>query len=289
MVNYMNILITGAKGQLAFEIIDILNQTDRQITFFAPDEDELNICDINSVNKALKGMDAVINCAAFTNVDLCETEIENAYKVNSEGVKNLAVACENENALLVHISTDYVFDGSKKTPYVEDDATNPQSVYGKSKLAGEEEAKKCKKHYILRTSWLYGAKGKNFVKTMINLGNTKDSVKVVNDQFGTPTYAKDLAKVIVNLILNDDGDYGIYHCTGNGVEISWFDFTREIFRILDIKTPVLPCSTSEFNAKANRPVYSVLENKKFKDKNIDTMRDWKIALKEFLLERKELL
>lgn len=285
----MNILITGAKGQLAFEIIDILNQTDGQITFFAPDEAELDICDINSVSKALKGMDAVINCAAFTNVDLCETEIEAAYKVNSEGVKNLAIACENENALLVHISTDYVFDGNKKSPYIEDDATNPQTVYGKSKLSGEEEAKKCKKHYILRTSWLYGTNGKNFVKTMINLGNTKDSVKVVNDQIGTPTYAKDLAYVIINLILNDDGDYGIYHCTGNGKDVSWFDFTREIFNILDIRTLVLPCSTSEFNAKAKRPTYSVLENKKLKDKNIDTMRDWKIALKEFLLERKELL
>ncbi len=285
----MNILITGANGQLAYEIIDILNKKDESVTIFAPDESTLDICNPKSVNDAVKGMDAVINCAAFTNVDLCETETEAAYKVNCEGVKNLADACEKENIVLIHVSTDYVFDGSKTTPYTEDDLTNPKTVYGKTKLAGEEEAKKCSKHFILRTSWLYGRKGKNFVKTMINLGKTKDSVKVVSDQFGTPTYAGDLADVIVNLVLSKDNDYGIYHCTGNGQKVSWFDFTCEIFKIAGIDTPVFPCSTAEFNAKAPRPEYSVLENRKLKNKNIDTMRDWKIALREFLLERKELL
>ncbi|MBO5454844.1 MAG: dTDP-4-dehydrorhamnose reductase [Clostridia bacterium] len=283
----MNILITGADGQLGFEVIRRLKLEDESLNITATDVNSLDICNIEEVEKALKGIDVVINCAAFTNVDLCESEIEAAYKINCDGVKNLADVCNKENAVLIHISTDYVFDGNKTTPYTEEDKVNPVTVYGKSKLAGEREAEKCRKHFILRTSWLYGENGKNFVKTMISLSKTKEFLKVVDDQTGTPTSAFDLAKVIY-LFINCN-DYGIYHCTGNGQAVSWYEFTKEIFRIKGIATPVYPCSSEEFNAKAPRPHYSVLENRKLQNIGKDIMRDWKIALNEFLTERNEIL
>jgi len=282
----MNILITGANGQLGYEVFKSIRLKYENADITAVDLDKLDICDPAMVAFAVKGMDAVINCAAFTNVDLCETASKEAFAVNCEGVKNLAQACIKENATLIHISTDYVFDGTKTTPYTEEDLTNPQSVYGKSKLMGEKEAEKCRKHFILRTSWLYGEKGKNFVKTMLNLGRTKEFVKVVNDQIGTPTLASDLAEVIVSLLGRTD--YGTFHCTGNGSPVTWFEFTKEIFKLKGINTPVLPCTTEEFNAKAHRPSYSVLENRKLRQIGLDSMRDWKIALKEFLDERTEL-
>lgn len=279
----MKILITGAKGQLGNEVNFLIPGFFPEAETVLTDCDTLDITDLNAVREKIKGVDAVINCAAFTNVDLCEDETHLANKINSEGVKNLATACNEEDAVLMHVSTDYVFDGENDIPYKETDTPNPVTAYGKSKLMGELEAMKCRKHFILRTSWLYGAVGKNFVKTMIALSETKEFLKVVDDQRGTPTYAKDLAFCMLSLLKTDH--YGLYHATGNGNSCTWFEFTKKIFEIKNIKTPVYPCTSEEFNAKAKRPKYSVLENGHLKEVGLDFMRDWETALEEFLTER----
>lgn len=279
----LKILITGANGQLGNEVNLLMPDFFPDAEVILTDCDTLDITDFGQVKKAMGGVDAVINCAAFTNVDLCEDEMSLAQKINCDGVRNLATACNETGAVLMHISTDYVFDGKASTPYTETDLPSPVTAYGKSKLMGEKEAEKCKKYFILRTSWLYGAVGKNFVKTMISLSESKEFLKVVNDQVGTPTYAKDLAFCMLSLLKTEN--YGLYHATGNGNSCSWYDFTKKIFEIKNIKTPVYPCSSEEFAAKAKRPSYSVLENAHLKEVGLDFMRDWETALNEFLTER----
>ena len=276
----MKTLITGANGQLGLAVARDIEKLFPDWEIIKRDIDTLDITDEESVLKEAKGVSFIINCAAFTNVDLCEDEKDIAYKVNCVGVKNLAKACNENGATLVHISTDYVFSGDKNSPFVETDEINPQSEYGRGKADGEKEARKCKKHFILRTSWLYSPDGKNFVKTMLSLGRQGKSLKVVNDQVGTPTLCKDLSNVIVNLIKTEN--YGTYHCTGNGEPCSWYEFACKIFEIANIDADISPCTSQQFPQKAKRPTYSVLENKNLKDIGLDLMRDWKIALEECL-------
>lgn len=288
----MKILITGGKGQLGTEIAkcfergytelgtpDILKEKN-EIT--AIDVDELDISDINAVSELFEKekYDAVINCAAFTNVNACETERETAFKANALGPRNLAIATEKFGAKLIHVSTDYVFAGDGTKPYTEWDVCAPQSAYGSSKYLGEEYIKQfCTKYFIVRTAWLYGYYGKNFVKTMMDITRKNGTCKVVCDQRGNPTNAADLAHHILKLLTTEE--YGIYHGTGNG-ECSWYEFTKKIVEFASIKAEVNSCTTEEYPTPAKRPAYSSLDNMMFRATVGDEFRNWEEALKYFI-------
>jgi dTDP-4-dehydrorhamnose reductase len=223
--------------------------------------------------------DIIINCAALTAVDLCESEQEKAYQINAIGPKNLAIAADAVDAKLVHVSTDYVFDGKSPIPYTEEDAPNPATVYGSTKNAGDEFVKQyCKKSFILRTAWVYGV-GKNFVKTMLRLAETNDRIKVVNDQFGTPTSALELARAIIFVMETES--YGIYHATCEG-STNWYAFAVEIFKAAHKSVEVVPITSEEFAAAAPRPKYSILDNKAFRERHGYYMKDWKYAFEEYM-------
>lgn len=224
--------------------------------------------------------DVVINSAAYTDVDGCEENQDLAYSVNGEGVKNLALACKEVDCALVHISTDYIFNGKNDRPWVEDDEIGPISVYGKSKLKGEEAIlETLDKYFIVRTAWLYGINGKNFPKTMLELAKNHSEITVVYDEVGTPTYTPDLAYGISELIETDY--YGIYHLTNSG-NCSWCEFARYIFEVADKDVKVVPVTASEFARPAPRPSYSVLENKNWVDKGFKPLRSYKEAIKEYV-------
>ncbi|AEV69380.1 dTDP-4-dehydrorhamnose reductase [Acetivibrio clariflavus] len=282
----MKIIVTGSQGQLGKEILKQLDISRYDIT--AVGKSELNIAvldDVVSMFRAIKP-DVVINCAAYTNVDACETDFDTAFKVNAIGPRNLAIASGEVNAKIVHISTDYVFDGKgvlkdgSIRPYVEYDIAHPETAYGKTKLEGENFVKLFNnRHFIIRTAWLYG-EGKNFVRTMLELSQ-KNGVylKVVNDQRGTPTSTEELAGMIRYLI--DTDNYGLFHGTCEG-QCTWYEFTREIFRIKGITTEVIPCTTQEYPRPAPRPAYSVLENYMLKLTSNYMFRDWREALEIYL-------
>ena len=225
--------------------------------------------------------DIIINCAAMTNVDGCETDRETAFRANAAGVRNLAVCAESAGAKLIHISTDYVFPGDSDRPYCEWDGVAPKSVYGASKALGEKYALAfCKKTFIVRTAWLYGKRGKNFVKTVRRVINDKGGITVVNDQRGNPTNANDLAFHILRLAVTED--YGIYHCTGEG-ECSWYEFAQKIAEYSGFdKSVVRPCTSAEYNSPTTRPAYSCLSNMALTCGIGNSMRNWQDALKTFI-------
>ena len=261
----MNILITGCNGQLGSELRAIEKEY-AQYRFFNTSHQELDVKDHVAVAAYVEEheIDGIINCSAYTAVDKAESDIDNCKAINTEAPANLAMAIEKRGGWLIHVSTDYVFDGTKHTPYNETDATCPNSVYGSTKLAGEESAMKlCQHTMVVRTSWLYSAFGNNFVKTMIRLGHTKDELGVIFDQIGTPTYASDLARAIMAAV--EHGVVaGIYHYSGEG-GASWYDFTKAIHRLAGITDcQVNPIHTSEYPTPAKRPAYSVLDKTKIK-------------------------
>lgn len=276
----MKILITGSKGQLGLELTKQLEK-EKKYEIIATYRDELNIIDINSVNEFLLNNkpDVVINCAAHTAVDLCETDVENAYKINAVGPRNLAIVCEKIGAKLVQVSTDYVFDGNGTRPYREDDTTCPNSIYGTSKLMGENFVREfCSRYFVVRTAWLYG-EGNNFVRTMLKLAETNSELNVVNDQFGSPTSTVDLAKAIIDLMNTEH--YGVYHGTCEG-QCSWYDFAKKIFEIKNIDIKVNPVTSEEFKRPAPRPAYSVLDNFMLKLVGLNSFRTWEKSLEEYL-------
>lgn len=288
----MKIMITGCNGQLGNELQSILKSLKSEIgdipgeyknaEVSAVDVDTLDITDYLSVKEFVlnENPDIIFNCAAMTNVDGCETMLETAYKVNAEGVRNLAMAAKLVNAKFVHISTDYVFAGNGTKPYKEWDMIDPQSVYGASKALGEKYALAFNdKTFIVRTSWLYGYIGKNFVKTVRRVLREKGSITVVNDQRGNPTNANDLAHHL--LLLGVTEEYGIYHCTGEG-ECSWYEFASEIAKLSGFEGKVLPCTSEEYKSPTKRPEYSSLENLALKCSVGNYMRDWKTALNEYI-------
>lgn len=288
----MKILITGSNGQLGNELQDIIKKGYSEIgsiprafidsEILALDEQELDITKKSAVEKTFNDFkpDIVINCAAFTNVDLCETKKTLAFNVNTLGPRNLAIAAEEIGAKIVQVSTDYVFSGTGDIPLTEYEDVAPYSVYGKTKLMGEDYVKDFStKYFIVRTSWLYGSKGKNFVYTMLNLGEIKEQINVVNDQVGNPTNANDLAHHILKLV--ETTEYGIYHCTGEG-ECTWYDFACEIMKLGNKNCIVNPCISQEFPMVAKRPEYSSLDNMMLRNTIGNDMRDWKIALKSFI-------
>ena len=298
----MRILITGSKGQLGNELKRLLETgkaeigpvpseyNDAKVDYV--DYDALDITDAAAVELWMgeHAYDLVINCAAMTNVDGCEAAEEAAFKVNAQGPENLARECEKQGAKFIQVSTDYVFPGTDATPRTEQDPTGPVSAYGRSKLAGELAVRKaCRKYFIVRTAWLYGYVGKNFVKTMLNLGKTKDEISVVNDQLGNPTSANDLAYEILKIALTDN--YGVYHCTNEGT-CSWADFSKAIMEGAGLNCKVNRCTSKEYKemnpASANRPAYSSLENVHLKTTIGNEMRDWQNALKTYLKNLPEL-
>jgi dTDP-4-dehydrorhamnose reductase len=272
------LLITGANGQLGVAVNQILAGKYELVN---TDVAELDITDVAAVQGLVREVQpyAAINCAAHTAVDRCESEEVAAFRINAIGARNLAIATAEAGAKLVHISTDYVFDGTAQQPYTEFDPPRPASVYGASKLAGECFVKDFAQHYfILRTAWLYG-EGKNFVKTMLRLAEEKDTVAVVADQFGSPTSALELARAIEWLLPTDN--YGLYHATCAG-ECSWADFAAEIFRLAGKQTQVKRISTAEYPTPAKRPAYSVLQNYMFELLDGYRFADWQKALEEYL-------
>lgn len=265
----MNILVTGANGQLGHEMQRVAKTSKNNYTFtdVAEGYEKLDITNLDDIRKMVKerDIDIIVNCAAYTNVDRAETDYPTADLLNNTAAGNLATAMKETDGTLIHVSTDYVFQGDRNVPCREDWPTNPLGVYGKTKLAGEKaiEATKCR-HIILRTAWLYSQWGKNFVKTMQSLTSTKDTLKVVFDQVGTPTFAGDLADVIAHIIETDQLDKtGIYHFSNEGV-CSWFDFAKVICELSGNKCDIEPCYSEEFPSPVNRPHFSVLDKSKLK-------------------------
>ena len=287
----MKILITGAKGQLGRELARQLARTEH--SFDAVDVDEMDITDLRAVRKTILGAQPaythIISCAAYTNVDGCETNAEAAYAVNAVGARNLAIAAEECGAELIQISTDYVFAGNDERPQTVYDIPLPVSVYGKTKLAGESYVRDfCSKYYIVRTAWLYGREGGNFVRTMQRLANEREVVRVVSDQIGSPTNAADLATAL--LLLAETGEYGIYHCTGKG-SCSWYDFADKIAVLSGCGGRIEPCTTEEYaklvTNQAKRPAYSALDNSALISLGIDVMRGWEEAIEDFIRTDKQ--
>ena len=272
----MKVLILGSKGMLGTDLVEVFKDEE----LYAYDIDEIDITDGAQVNDTIDEIrpECVINTAAYTDVDGAEDNKEVAFKVNAKAVEFIARACKKNGCVLVHISTDYVFDGLKKEGYNEDDIKNPINEYGYSKSKGEDYLiGVLDKYYLIRTSWLFGKNGKNFVNTILRIAKEKDELKVVNDQFGKPTYTKDLAKGIKSLF---EKPFGIYHITNEG-SCSWFDFAQEIVKLKKFETKVIPIKSDEMKKAAKRPNYSILINNK-----TEKLREWRLALKDYLEEIK---
>ncbi|AMQ01371.1 dTDP-4-dehydrorhamnose reductase [Pedobacter cryoconitis] len=261
-----NIIVIGGSGQLGQclnEVISGREETFNYIFLSRSDLDFVNSEDVKRLFEHYKPL-YCINCAAYTEVDRAEEDLDRAFEVNEFAVKRLAENCLAYDTTLLHISTDFVFDGDSGIPLTEDKPTNPVNAYGLSKLNGELQIQQVmEKYYIIRTSWLYSEKANNFVKTMLKLAQSRDQLQVIYDQVGTPTYAVDLAKVIVNIIKNDKNAYGVYHYSNEGVA-SWYDFAKAVFEFAEIDMKVLPVTSSVFVTKAKRPHYSVMDKTKIK-------------------------
>jgi dTDP-4-dehydrorhamnose reductase len=286
----INILITGANGQLGSELKNIYkNETfkfNKPINFIFTDIDTLDISNLMILKKFFQDhyFDYVINCAAYTNVDLAEKEKEKAYNVNATCVKNIVESIKGQNTRFIHISTDYVFDGNSHIPYTEDMQTNPQSVYGSSKLDGEKYALEFENAIVIRTSWLYSSYGNNFAKTIHKLCKEKESLNVVFDQVGTPTYAYDLANTILQIIKQSIAENifssGIYHYSNEGV-CSWYDFAKIIANKAYSKCTINPIESKDYPAQVKRPFYSVLNKNKIKSAYSIKIPHWQDSLNEF--------
>ena len=270
------ILVVGGNGMLGRDMLALLGDAARGV-----DIDEIDITSLESTERVLRTLkpDTVINCAAYTDVDSCESNVETAMQVNGEGVAHLAMASREIGARLVHVSTDYVFDGGKGSPYVEDDLPCPLGVYGESKLAGEMNAAFNPDHLIVRTQWLYGLHGKNFVETMLRLAIEKDQLAVVDDQIGSPTWTVDLAQAIQALMKT--GHRGIYHAANSGF-CSWNEFAQAIFQESGLSVKVNGMTTDELNRPARRPLYSTLDCSKLEQDSGFRPQPWRSALKAYL-------
>ncbi|WP_025690565.1 dTDP-4-dehydrorhamnose reductase [Paenibacillus zanthoxyli] len=287
----MKVLVTGAAGQLGRDVVLLLESRGYEVS--ACDRQEMDITDLDQCGKVIGefGPEAVIHCAAHTAVDAAETDVDAAYLINAVGTRNVALAAEKVGAKLVYISTDYVFDGQGSQPYHEYDNTDPKSIYGKSKRAGEILVQTLSsKYFIVRTSWVYGKYGNNFVKTMLKFGQEKPVLQVVDDQKGSPTYTVDLANFLLELIGTEK--YGIYHASNTEV-CTWYEFTQAIFaeaeEILGLKftAKLEPCTTEQFPRPAPRPRNSVMEHLSIRTNGLQDLRPWREGLKAFLAELRD--
>ena len=278
----MKIIVTGVKGQLGYDVVrELINRGYKDTVGI--DIEDLDITCNSSVITFfdINKPDVIIHCAAYTAVDRAEDNKEICMNVNVIGTKNLVEQAKKYGSKFVYISTDYVFDGNKDTLYETTDSPNPKSIYGESKYLGELEAMKYDKYFITRISWVFGKNGLNFVKTMLRLGKEKEYLNIVNDQIGSPTYTYDLSRLLVDLI--ETNKYGIYHVTNEGF-CTWYEFTKEIFRLSKIDTPVYPINTSEYPTKAKRPMNSMMSKSKLDENGFKRLPNWKDALERYLKE-----
>ncbi|WP_040252873.1 dTDP-4-dehydrorhamnose reductase [Psychroserpens mesophilus] len=276
----VKVLVTGGDGQLG-HCLRAITERFENIQFLFTNKTELDITQKTNIDDffTLNNFDWCINCAAYTAVDKAESEIESSKKINVTGVKNLAEACLKHDIKIIHISTDFVFDGTQNRAYKEDVLTNPLGVYGNTKLGGENELKKiCSKHFIIRTSWLYSEFNQNFMKTMLRLAKDKEELNIVSDQIGSPTYARDLAEVIMLIINRDSSDYGLYHYSNEGVA-SWYDFAKAIFDLNSNTVKVIPVPTESYPTPSKRPHFSVLDKTKIKTTFNIEVPYWRDSLK----------
>lgn len=278
----MKVLVTGVKGQLGYDVVKELEK--RNIQAIGVDIEEMDITDVDSVTKVLgeAAPDAVIHCAAYTAVDAAEDNEAVCRKVNADGTRNIAQICKKLDIKMLYISTDYVFDGTGERPWEPEDQRNPQSVYGLTKCEGEMAVQELlEKYFIVRIAWVFGINGKNFVRTMLKLAETRDTLTVVDDQFGSPTYTYDLAKLLADMIVTDK--YGIYHATNEGI-CSWYEFACAIFKEACITMDVRPVSTAEYGAKAKRPANSRMSKEKLTEMGFEKLPTWQDALHRYIQE-----
>ena len=281
----MKVFVTGVKGQLGYDVVNELEK--RGLEAIGVDVQEMDITDADSVNSVIgeAAPDAVIHCAAYTAVDAAEDNEELCRKVNAQGTQNIANMCKRLDIPMIYISTDYVFDGQGERPWLPDDERAPLNVYGQTKYEGELAVQNTlDKYFIVRIAWVFGLNGKNFVKTMLNLGKTRDHLTVVNDQFGSPTYTYDLARLLVDMILTDK--YGIYHATNEGI-CTWYEFACEIFRQAGISVDVAPVTADQYPAKAKRPSNSRMSKDKLEENGFERLPSWQDALGRYLKEISE--
>ena len=276
----MKVLVTGVKGQLGYDVVNELEK--RGHTAIGTDVEEMDITDAEKVREVLDAEkpDAVIHCAAYTAVDAAEDNVELCRKINAEGTENIAKACKELGCKLLYVSTDYVFNGEGERPWEPDDEREPLNVYGQTKYEGELAVEKyVEKFFIVRIAWVFGINGKNFIKTMLRLGEDHDELTVVADQIGSPTYTYDLARLLVDMIGSDK--YGRYHATNEGL-CSWYDFAVEIFRQAGMDVRVRPVTSEEYPAKAKRPHNSRMDKAKLEENGFERLPDWKDALGRYL-------
>ncbi len=281
----MRVLVTGVKGQLGFDVMNELAK--RNIEGIGVDIDEMDITDSNSVDKVITeaNPDAVIHCAAYTAVDAAEDNADVCRKVNRDGTQNIADVCKKLDCKMIYISTDYVFDGEGERPWEPDDERKPLNVYGQTKYEGELAVENTlTKYFIVRIAWVFGVNGKNFIKTMLNLSKTRDSLTVVCDQFGSPTYTYDLARLLVDMVQTEK--YGFYHATNEGIT-NWYEFAVEIFKTAGIEMKVSPVSSDQYPAKAKRPSNSRMSKEKLELNGFDRLPSWQDALKRYIDVLKE--
>ena len=277
--NPMKVLVTGAKGQLGYDVINEL--TKRGHIAVGVGINEMDITDPVSVERVITetAPDGVIHCAAYTAVDAAEDNVDLCRRVNAEGTVNIAKVCKALDCKLMYISTDYVFNGQGERPWEPDDEREPLNVYGQTKYEGELAVEKLAKYFIVRIAWVFGVNGKNFIKTMLNLGRTRDTLTVVDDQVGSPTYTYDLARLLVDMIETEQ--YGRYHATNEGL-CSWYEFACEIFKKAGLDVTVIPVSSDQYPAKAKRPMNSRMSKDKLDEKGFVRMPTWQDALERYL-------
>lgn len=276
----MKVLVTGVKGQLGYDVVNELEK--RGHTAVGTDVDNMDITNPELVEKTLDEVrpDAVIHCAAYTAVDAAEDNVELCRRINAEGTKNIAVVCEKLDIKMMYISTDYVFNGEGENFWEPDDVREPLNVYGQTKYEGELEVEKhVGKFFIVRIAWVFGVNGKNFIKTMLRLGENNTTIKVVNDQVGSPTYTYDLARLLVDMIETDK--YGRYHATNEGL-CTWYEFAKEIFRQAGMDVEVVPVTSDEFPSKAKRPHNSRISKEKLTEAGFERLPAWQDALERYL-------
>lgn len=278
----MRVLVTGVKGQLGYDVAGELQR--RGLEAVGVDIEEMDITDAESVRRVIgeANVDAVIHCAAYTAVDAAEDNEEVCRRVNVDGTQNIADVCKELDIKMIYISTDYVFSGDGERPWEPEDERNPKSVYGVTKYEGELAVQNTlDKYFIVRIAWVFGINGNNFVKTMLRLARTRDTVSVVNDQFGSPTFTYDLAKLLVDMV--QTSKYGVYHATNEGV-CSWYEFACAIFKEAGIAMNVLPVTTAEYGAKAARPFNSRMSKEKLTENGFEKLPSWQDALRRYLKE-----
>lgn len=276
----MKVLVTGVNGQLGYDVVKELEKRGHEA--IGVDRKEMDLISTEQIKECIENIkpEAIIHCAAYTAVDKAEDEEDLCRRVNAIATKDIAECAKKLDIPMIYISTDYVFDGTKDGEYTEDDIPNPINVYGKTKYEGELYVQELlEKYYIVRISWVFGENGNNFIDTMLRLAKERESLRVVNDQFGSPTYTKDLAPLLVDMIKTDK--YGIYHATNEGY-CTWYEFAKEIFKISNIEIEVIPVNTSEYPTKSKRPINSKMSKIKLKDNKFVRLRSWKNAIKEYI-------